>query len=248
LYFTFGTAVLVVAGAVAAINGNFYSAAVSSLHPRPYFFWTSGTMIVAYFITGVALVLFVAGACGLPFPPWAKARFPDLEIEVTSMKSRGYPPGPNPDLWMSFSLRLTNREVDQNASITVRYRPKLDPTQERGRQFGELIFFGDRSDPPSGVPTDWLAQPLNLLPQHSAGGYLVWRIEKGWADTLANPSEACFLVEDHATNRAVVIPAWIGNYTNANWRVPGKDAKGSWYVYPATESPASNADGESPPS
>lgn len=242
-YFALGTGFLVVIGMLVSLNGNFYNAALAEL--RSYSFWTAPEMDICYLLAPLAVYCFVAGFTNLPFPPWLRPKFPDVEIEINAIRTLGDPPGDKPDTWKSFSIRVTNRETERNASISFRYRVKLDTAYPNGRKFGELLFFGDKSDPPSKIPTDWLAQPLNLLPQHSAGGYQVWRIDHGWAGIIAQPEESSLLIEDHASQQAVVVPALIGTYSSANWKLPLRDSDGYWTVYPASEDVEPEADAES---
>lgn len=232
-YFAIGTGFLVVIGMLVALNGNFYNAALAQ--SRPYSFWTAPEMDICYVLAPLALYCFIAGFAGLRFPPWSKPHFPDLEIEINQTRHKGHPTGSKSNLWIVYGIRVSNHDPDLTASLTIRYRAKLDPATERGRKVGETIFFGDPEvDRPAEFPTDWLAQPLNALPQHSYGGQLVWKIDYPWRACLSSPMEASLLIEDHNSKQAVVIPAEIGNYNSTTWKLPSK-VKGNWTVYPATE-------------
>jgi hypothetical protein len=232
-YFAFGTAILVVAGVFAAIGQGLDQIAASTF--QSYSLWTCWPFVVAYVLFAIAVGLFVLGFVGAPFPFWKTPKFPNIEIEINQVSFRGDPPGERPDHWIAFWLRITSFEDDQTASVSFRYRAKLDWQYEYGRLFGETVFSGDKTEPPNGVPTEWLADPLNVLPQHSYGGSIVVKLENVWATMRAIPIEESLLVQDHNSRQAVVIPAEIGTYDSASWKPATKDKKGYWTVYPADE-------------
>ena len=174
-YFALGTGFLVVIGILVSLTGNFYNAAQANTPARPYSFWTAPEMDACYVLLPIAIYLYVAGFANLHFPPWARPGFPNLEIEITQIRQKGHPLGDGSNLWIALYLRVSSREADRNASVSLRYRAKLDPDTERGEKFGETIFLGDVSkDRPDDFPTDCLAQPINILPQHSYGA-TTWR-------------------------------------------------------------------------
>jgi drug/metabolite transporter (DMT)-like permease len=69
-----GTALLVVAGAVLSVAATVHGQSKQAL-------WASGGFVVAYVLGFLAVVCVVAAIRRVPFPPWAKATFPDIEVE-----------------------------------------------------------------------------------------------------------------------------------------------------------------------
>lgn len=233
-YFTFGTAVLVMAGIVVAINAALYDGAVAA--DRAYAFWASPAMWVAYVLAVIAALLFIAGVRGTAFPPWKRVAFPELEIEVGRVNAQDTPA--HKTAWQAFHLRVTNRDNDQTASLSFLWRGKLKAghmqhLHPRGEDWGETLYVvpGSSAEPPAGFPTGWLTAPLNVPPRQSMGGIYVAAVDRFWLDGLAQPVDVSLLVEDHTSMQAVAIPARIGLYNRANWRTLTRDDRGYWTVY-----------------
>jgi hypothetical protein len=181
-YFTFGTAVLVVAGIFVAISAALYAGAVAE--HRPYSLWANPAMFPTYGLVVVGVVLLIFGATGRALPPWKRTAFPDLEIDV---EGHGFRRDAEDNLWLSFRLRITNRELERNASLTIRWRGRLVPghlqrLNPRRLDWGETPFVAPSGEPPPDFPTEWLIFPLDVLPQRSRGGIYVTRVARDWAD------------------------------------------------------------------
>ena len=59
-------------------------------------------------------------------------------------------------------------------------------------------------------------------------------VKRVWWDGLTAPREASLLVEDRGTMLAVAIATHPNVYNETNWRVPSKNVRGFWTVYPAS--------------
>lgn len=236
-YFALGTGFLVVIGVLVSLNGNFYNASQAAHPVRIYSFWTAPEMDACYILLPMAFYCFIAGFLNLNFPPWVRPGFPNLEIDINRIQHRGHPVGDRSDLWIALYLRIGSREADRNASISLHYRAKLNPDTERGQKFGETLFLGDiHKEGPDDFPTEWLAQPLNIVPQHSYGGYYVARVDSMWRSLMVEPYEESLLIEDHNSDRAVAIPITTGGrFHSGNWVTLEKDDNGYWTIYPALE-------------
>jgi hypothetical protein len=226
---TLGAAILVIAGFFLGVDGSLYQGALTD--HQAYSFWTAWPIIGSYALVVAAGWLIVSALRGWPIPPWQGATFPDLEIEINGCGIYTVP-SEHPDGWLVFSLRITNRESDQIASLTIRYRGKFGDNK-KGLQFGETIFTAPKGDPPEKVPADWLSFPLNVLPQHSVGGNYVALLS--WSDrtNLEVPSQGVLLIEDHTSGRAITVPAKELRINNsANWTPLEKDPSGYFTVFP----------------
>jgi hypothetical protein len=234
-YFSLSAAALVVAAAVSGISANFYTVAQTT--KAPYSLWTSSGMIVAYVLTAVAVLLIWLGATNRPFPPWKQIRFPNLSVDVRQIQANAKDPKA---LWLAFGLAITNHETTQSANLTIYYRArvasgKLRSIHPKGEDWGETPFVSPGDDPPPiGFPSDWLGWTVNILPQHTASGYYVAKLDNYWREALINPAEESLLIQDLVSSRAIFVPAHIGKgpYDSSNWGIPTKDPSGFWTVYP----------------
>lgn len=233
-YFTLAAAFLVLAGIGVTVNtALFDSPTASASH---YHFWTSGPMVAAYVLAGIAAGLFWCGLRDYRFPRRKNWPFPDLSIRIEHGKFVGFPPGRRDDLWIYLYFKINNRERERNASLEIDYRAKLDHGYENGRKFGELVFF---ASPFEGVPADFpttqLAQPLDVLPQRSESGARVFHVDKGWASLMESPVQHCILIEDRISGKAIRLPATTGNFASTDWVEVPKDGDGTFTVYPPAE-------------
>jgi hypothetical protein len=242
-YFSLAAVVLVVASAVIAITTTLY--AVAHAQNKPFSLWTSGGMIFAYVLALLALALVWLGLTDRPFPPWKRLKFPDLAISVIGYEAKT---GDPKEVWLAYRLRVTNREKRQPANLTISYRAKVKSDElrhlnPRGEDWGETPFVSPSGTPPNDFPTDWLAETVNIQPQHTAVGYYVAMLEKFWWDNRSDPIEESLLIEDHVSNLAIYIPAALRGrpITSSEWDTPVKDSAGWWTIYPPSASAAPNS-------
>jgi hypothetical protein len=169
-----------------------------------------------------ALVAFLAAfACFFgaikrwPFPSLAKPGFPDLTVEIfgasTTDTEREAGSGlPVPAHLRSFTVRVTNAEPTQNASLTVLLYVALIPGSW-GRAGEAVCPPPDWTLPPS-LGLSPITMPLALSPGAAISGQLVYEIPEYYLDRIAEPMNARLELWDHVTGRRVTVPAHLGNH------------------------------------
>jgi hypothetical protein len=158
-----GTSCLILAGAAVTVAAPIYA-------PKAGAIFSSPEAIVAYWLVAFGFMCFVGALLGRPFPPWARVRFPDLEIEL--LRIRTFPDGSN-NLWNVVRLTITNCEINRPSNITIRYIVAMDADFKIGTtHYDEAPAKQPRDEPTGGVPpeAELLRVPVTLLPQTTIGG------------------------------------------------------------------------------
>jgi len=236
-YFALGTGFLVLIGILTSVNGNFFNAAVAQA--RSYSFWTAPEADICYVLTPVALYCFFAAFTNLPFPPWKRAIFPDLSIEINAVIPLQPSSDPSLGRWICFRMYVTNHQIDQVASIVVNYRAAVD--YDADVNTGETIFDHEGGDPPEQFPNDRLATEFNLLPQHSITCNAIFHLSRYWASRMALPRRESLLFTDSSSGKAIYIPARTGRFNSKNWQLPVMGKDDYWAVYLPPSGPGEDA-------
>jgi hypothetical protein len=170
--------------------------------------WESEASVAA-FIFGFAC--FAGAIVGTPFPPWAKVEFPNINLEIYHVTnqvirhrvsdSTDYLPYDDSRV-LTYRIRVTNLEAEQNASLTFSLFLKLVP--------GSRAYLGETRgfipdwplDPSLGL--DKIRMPIILAPGTSVGGDLIYEISPidltRWP-TIAQPTRVRFRIDDHISGQ-----------------------------------------------
>jgi hypothetical protein len=212
LWFWLGAAFLTIGAVLTAIAIAYFT---KETH---YSLSTGPQMIAAYAAFISAFLCFFAAIAG--WRPWLRwQRFPNLVVrvdgignEVGSKQIPGFPVMPTSI--MTLKVHITNAEVDRNVSIRTAYllaksRPEF-PLHEQ--------LFSAPSDPVSYTPLDRAFDfPVNLAPQASEGGGLVFELRDFQMVHVAQPFEARVEIHDSVSGKMACFPANLGTF----WRHHG---------------------------
>jgi len=174
-------------------------------------FW----MIAAWLLFAGSFACFLVAIKGWSFPPWAGARFPDVEVEIygTGFIDTEREAGSGlaaPTRLRSFNARFTNRETERGVSLTVLLYVKLIPGSW-GRA-GEFVCPPpDWALPPS-LSLNPISMPIALAPGSVLGGYLIYEIPRYYLDKIAEPMSARLELWDRISGKRMNVPAEIGSY------------------------------------
>jgi len=152
-----------------------------------YSLGTGPQMVMAYAAFTLAFLCFFAGIAG--WRPWLRwQRFPNITVRVDGIGSEagskqmpGFPPWPV--RLMTMNVHITNAEADRGVSIRAAY---LLLRAKRGTPLYAHLFSKSTWPIERDRPADALKLPLNLAPQESGGGELVFELDRE-IDPAAGP-------------------------------------------------------------
>jgi hypothetical protein len=212
LWLWLGAALLTLAAAFVAIALAYFT------KEAQFSLYTNWQMPTALGVFILAFACFAAAILGMAFPPWAKARFPNVYLEIYGgvqvTTTRVHPNGMQLDTpIMGYKARITNLENEQNASLTIRPFLKLEPGSA-GR-IGEAICTDVDwpLDPNLGLRV--IEMPILLTPGTAIGGDLVYEVSLWPGSKLASPVQVRFQLMDHISDQKmnVVMKASMGKFS-----------------------------------
>jgi hypothetical protein len=171
VWFWLGAGFLTVGAVLAAVAIAYFT---KETH---YSLGTGPQMVMAYAAFALAFLCFFAGIAG--WRPWLRwQRFPNITVRVDSFgyqtgsqQIHGFPP--RPVRLAAMNVHITNAEVDRRVSIRAAYLMlKAKPGTPVYEQLFTKPFWPVERD----RRADVLKLPLNLSPQESGGGELVFEL------------------------------------------------------------------------
>jgi hypothetical protein len=177
--------------------------------------WPSLASIIVFILAFAGFYLAIRET---PFPPWAKTGFPDIHVEIHGgmdfpMASRTLPNGMVVRAPVfGYKVRITNREREQNANLTVTLFRKLEP--------GSAGRIGETIDTALDWPLDptlsanVIKMPIALAPGATIGGDLLFDLSSLMGGKLADPERSRLELTDHVSNqrRNIIMEAAIGRF------------------------------------
>lgn len=156
----------------------------------------------------LAFGCFLAAIIGWRFPPWLAIKFPDIKVDICGAESMAikhseFPGFERPCDLRAMKVRITSREIDQNASLTVRVFLKLVPGSF-GR-VGEKICTPPHGALSPSLPLNPIAMPFPLLPNTTVSGDIVYEIPMLHVGTLGEPIQRRLEIEDHISEKRMSI-------------------------------------------
>jgi len=200
---------------------------------------TGPQMVIAYIAFVLAFLCFFAGIAG--WRPWLRwQRFPNVRVrvdsfgnELASQQTPGFPR--RPIRLVTMYVHITNAEADRRVSIRAAYlRLKAKPGSPLGywQLFTRPFERVERSR-----PADILKLPLNLGPQESGGGELVFELVD-YLETDPEGGPGYIEIHDAISGKMACFPAVAGSVyrrhhelrpTTYEERVIGPKAPEPWY-------------------
>ena len=200
---------------------------------------TGPQMVMAYTAFALAFLCFFAGIAG--WRPWLRwQRFPNITVRVDSFGNEtgsneeilGFPPRPVRLVMMN--VHITNAEVDRRVSIRAAY---LLLKAKPGSPFYEQVFTRPFWPIDRDRPADVLNLPLNLAPQESGGGELVFELVD-YLEIDPAGGQGRIEIHDSISGKMACFPAAVGGVyrrhhglrpTTYEERVTGPKAPEPWY-------------------
>jgi hypothetical protein len=177
-----------------------------SLSTGPY-------MITAYVLFVLAFACFFAAIAG--WRPWLLwLRFPNITVRVDAVDNSPasiQPPlfPPMPARFLILKVLITSVEADRNVSIRAAY---LLRRAKPGSGWYEHLFSSPIWSVSYPRPVDILKFPINLPPQYSEGGELVFELD--FRETETDPEAGLGRIEIHdaVSGKMACFPAVVGVY------------------------------------
>jgi hypothetical protein len=171
---------------------------------------TGPQMVIAYTAFAFAFLCFFAGIAG--WRPWLRwQRFPNITVRVDSygneagsQQAFGFPP--RPVRLVTMNVHVTNAEVDRRVSIRAAYLllKAKPPSPIYEQLFARPFWPVERNR-----PADVLKLPLNLAPQESDGGELVFELDDyREIDPAGGPGR--IEIHDSISGKMACFPAAMG--------------------------------------
>lgn len=232
LWFWLGAAFLTVGGVLTAIAVAYYT-------KETHYSLSSGPqMVVAYASFILAFLCFLAAIAG--WRPWLRwQRFPNLTVRVdgfgTEKVTKQMPGFPQlPTTLLTLIVHITNAEVDRKASIRAAY---LLAKTKPNSVLHEHLFTKPRDEIAYTRPVNALKFPMNLEPQDSVGGEMIFELTEYLMDEVAEPFDARVEIHDAISGKMACFPAVMGIYTRRRGlrpttyaeRVEGQKEPQPWY-------------------
>jgi hypothetical protein len=204
VWFWLGAGFLTVGAVLAAVAIAYFT---KETH---YSLSTGPQMVIAYAAFALAFLCFFAGIAG--WRPWLRwQRFPNITIRVDRFGSEiakeqipGFPL--RPARLVAMNVHITNAEVDRRVSIRAAY---LMIRAKPGTPFYEQLFTKPSWPIERHRPADALKIPLNLAPQESGGGELVFELTDFLEiDPASGPGR--IEIHDSISGKMACFPAAIG--------------------------------------
>jgi hypothetical protein len=192
---------------------------------QSFSFYTSWEAWASIAVFALGFACFACAILGIPFPPWAKPKFPNVSVEIygaaDAVTHHMIPMGPNRQAMImevklrAWRVRLTNLETEQNASLTIDLFVKLVPGS-KGR-IGETIWSVPDWPLDPNLGLDKIDMPIILAPGTTVGGDLVYEISgydlANW-QYVPEPLQKRFAITDHISGQRknIVTEADLGNF------------------------------------
>jgi hypothetical protein len=230
VWFWLGAAFITVGAVLTTLATAYY------IKEPSYSLGTGPQMLMAYGFFVGAFLCFLAAIAG--WRPWLKwQRFPNLVVRVDSdgfMTAERQLPGfpVMPIKLRAYRIHITNSETDRSASIRAAYLlVKPQPNFPVA-----ILLTAPRWQVTYPEPLNFLRVPVNLDPQASEGGDLIFELDFQM-EHAAEPFEARFEIHDSISRKMASFPAVIGEYrrrhglrpTTYAERIPGSNATPPWY-------------------
>ena len=206
VWFWLGAGFLTVGAVLAAVAIAYFT---KETH---YSLSTGPQMVMAYVAFALAFLCFFAGIAG--WRAWLRwQRFPNITVRVDSfgneMGSEQTPGFPlRPVRLVTMNVHITNAEADRGIGIRAAY---LLLRAKPGTPLYEHLFTMPFWPIERDRPADALKLPLNLAPQESGGGELVFRLtDYQEIDPAAGPGRV--EIHDSISEKMACFPAAIGVY------------------------------------
>jgi hypothetical protein len=206
VWFWLGAGFLTVGAVLAAVAIAYFT---KEAH---YSLSTGPQMVMAYAAFALAFACFFAAIAG--WRPWLWwQRFPNITVrvdsfghEIGSKQTPGFPA--RPVRLVTMNVHFTDAEVDRSVSIRAAY---LLVRAKPGSPFYEQLFSRPLWSVERNRPADVLTFPLNLAPQASGGGELVFELlDFQEIDPTAGPAR--IEIHDSISEKMACFPAAIGVY------------------------------------
>jgi hypothetical protein len=204
VWFWLGAGFLTVGAVLAAVAIAYFT---KETH---YSLSTGPQMAMAYIAFAIAFLCFFAAIAG--WRPWVRwQRFPNIRVridrlgnETGSKQTPGFPS--MPIRLMTVYVHITNAEVDRRVSIRAAY---LLLKAKPGSPFYEQLFTRPLWQVERERPADILKLPLNLAPQESDGGELVFELsDYQEVDPAGGPGR--IEIHDSISGKMACFPVAVG--------------------------------------
>jgi hypothetical protein len=205
LWLWLGAAFLALFAAFIAIGLAYFT---KKTHFSFYASWEAWASVAAFI---PSFACFFCAIFGTPFPPWTKAKFPNICMEIWDFSNQvvQHTVNAGPSTLrvvdariLAHQVRITNLEREQNASLTISLFLKLAP-DSRG-SIDETTGFIPSWPLDPGLGLDKIRMPIILAPGTSVGGALVYEIsmiDSKQGETIAQPLRVRFRIVDHISGR-----------------------------------------------
>lgn len=206
LWLWLGAAFLTIGGVLTAV-------AIAYFTKESHYSLSTGPQIVAAYASFIlAFLCFLAAIAG--WRPWLRwQRFPNLIIRVDRVgdetgttQIRDFPPIPTK--LKVLKVHITNSEIDRNVNIRAAY---LLAKAKLGSDLYDCVFNAPFWQVSQDRPVHTLELPVNLAPQVSEGGELIFQLTN--VIDVAEPFEARVEIHDAISGKMASFPAAIGLYS-----------------------------------
>jgi hypothetical protein len=214
LWLWLGAAFLALFAAFIAIGLAYYTKEVDFSFYTSWEAWAS----VAAFILG--FTCFACAITGIHFPPWAKGKFPNINVEIYRFSTQH---AAN-DGVLTHSVRITNLETEQNASLTI--NPFLKLVDSTGH-IEEVPGKVRRPPLDRNLQLDQIRMPITLTPGTVAEGDLVYKIpaiDLMQLETMTPPLRVRYGILDHPSGKQRDITVDVQPGNSRDYRNIGRDA------------------------
>jgi hypothetical protein len=200
-----GAAFITGGGVLTALAIAFYT------KERHYVLSTGPQMIAAYAAFTCAFLCFLAAITA--WRPWQRwQRFPNLTVRIDGWRSviatKERASLATPVSLVILKIHVTNSEVDRKASIRAVY---LLARSKPGSPWGYWQVFTSPTSPASYEdPRKPVELPLNLEPQASGGGWLIFELTDYLMQNVIWPEGARIELHDAVTRKMATCPAVVG--------------------------------------
>jgi hypothetical protein len=184
---------------------------------EPYFsLYDSWQFLVSCLTFTLGFGCFLAAVLHRLFPPWAKAKFPNINVIINGVghisTHREMSNGIKlPAQLISYRTNVTNLEREQNANLTF------------GLRFEPMPGSGDVAGETHGVPVDWtvdstlslspLPRTLNLAPGTTVSGDLVFQIMHTDASAASQPKLTRLVIKDYVSDSMMATDTFTPSFS-----------------------------------
>lgn len=192
-----------------------------------YSLFLNGWMLGACVLFLAAFICLFGATQSWSFQPPTKPGFPAISVEIYGTGSMDTERDTGTGLAVpahlrSISVRFTNAETEQDASLTALLYVRLVP--------GSWGRVGEASCPPvewdlSSLSLSAISMPFALTAGGTIGGHLVYEVPGYYLDKIAEPLSARLELWDHVTDKRMSVPAQVGSYDKASMIVASGGAE-----------------------